>query len=822
MCCVLAGWAFLIYASASLTAGHGHFMMPLDDVYIHFQYARQLAEGRPYIYNPGQPPTSGATSFLYPYLLALGYRLGFQGLSLGAWAMALGAVAFAVSIRLVYAVALQSNTGHIPAMLVTLAFALTGTAQWHFMSGMETGIVTLSLLLTLYWVYSHSQLTLIGLLLLTLLRPEGGLLAGITALMLLWRERRWTQRVLPLLVVGIAVSLQPFINLLLTGSIVASGNAAKSVLGIIPFDLVFTFQRIIEQFARMWVEFFTGISPREGMYILPGLALMALVGWGSLMRREKMRSIALMLALWLICGMAAIATLDTAFWHFKRYQMPFVALLFPLAAIGLHLIAAKVVRQRNNRSEIPRLMYRLSAGVAVVIGFSLVLNTSWKFIQHFALNVAYVYSQPYQMAQWLIGHTSPDSQIAVHDTGLLRYVGGRVTLDMVGLTTPGAAEYWRNGPGSVAEFLMRVQPDYIAAYGIGHGVGLGYLAETRIYGPPLAKFPVWLDDHHNVALAAAEQGIYQPDWVTITGERAANAIQPYGAQDWGALLASINVADLASERAGDYTWRNQERLSGFPTEVFDLAYLSCTQADCRIIDGGRRITGEEQFTLEIPAAFPGERNVLVTRLLPMGAGILEVYANDQLIGSRIIPDVPGRWIEIPTLIPDSISGSVRIRMVPQLPGGVYAPYHHWLYRQRTDRQRALPNPLIVADYPTARIRLSIDRIEYAAETRQYAVEFAWENDGSAQGDYRLFVHVYRATDQPPLMQVDQYPGGGALPPGNWLPGVIRDRITLDFSNLPAGQYSVAVGLYNPYTGERLMSQPGHESGLTFFSEVVIP
>ncbi len=49
--------------------------MPLDDAYIHFQYARSIATGQPYAYNPGLPPTSGATSFLYPYLLALGYLI---------------------------------------------------------------------------------------------------------------------------------------------------------------------------------------------------------------------------------------------------------------------------------------------------------------------------------------------------------------------------------------------------------------------------------------------------------------------------------------------------------------------------------------------------------------------------------------------------------------------------------------------------------------------------------------------------------------------------------------------------------------------------
>ena len=229
LCCALAGGTFLSYASASLRAGRGQFMMPLDDVYIHFQYARQLAAGQPYIYNPGQLPTSGATSFLYPYLLAGGYVLGFQGLALGAWAMGLGAIAFALTIRLIYGIALQWELGHRAALLVTLIFALTGAVQWHFMSGMETGLVILALCLTLYWMGSHSWWVLSSLVLLALLRPEGGVLAGIAAIFLTLQAKGVARRIVPIVLVGAAVGVQPFLNLLLTGSAVASGNAAKSV-----------------------------------------------------------------------------------------------------------------------------------------------------------------------------------------------------------------------------------------------------------------------------------------------------------------------------------------------------------------------------------------------------------------------------------------------------------------------------------------------------------------------------------------------------------------------------------------------------------------
>lgn len=83
---------------------------------------------------------------------------------------------------------------------------------------------------------------------------------------------------------------------------------------------------------------------------------------------------------------------------------------------------------------------------------------------------------------------------------------------MVGLTTPGAASYWRNGVGSVAELLLREQPSFVASYGAGHGYGLVRLEGTLLLDQPLASFPVVVDQAANVALAAPVQHIAQPNY----------------------------------------------------------------------------------------------------------------------------------------------------------------------------------------------------------------------------------------------------------------------------------------------------------------------
>lgn len=817
LCCSLAGGVFLVYLAASLAAGQGQILMPLDDVYIHFQYAHQIAAGQPYVYNPGLPPTSGATSFLYPYLLAIGDLIGFDGLNLGLWAMGLGALALAGSTWLVYRLG-RLYTNHGLSLLIAVAFALNGPMSWHFLSGMETGLVILFVLWTLYGLMTRHALTcVIGATLLALIRPEGGVLA-ILAMGALYLQIRTEKREAAslgdslgfawLLVPVLAIGVQPLVNLVLTKSIVASGNQSKSIFGMVPPYQDAIVGRLLSNFTREWVELVTGYNAREGWYIPFTLSLLALIAFIRFLRGRSTRISALLILAWLVAGTAVIATLDTAFWHFKRYQMPLIVLLFPLAAWGLGLFPRRAPLLRN-------------ALVAVtLVGSLLTLPT---FIKAFALNAGYVRDQPLQMAEWVQLNTSPESVVAVHDTGLLRYLGGRTTIDIVGLTTPGAAESWRNGPGSVAEMLDALRPNYIASYGYGHGFGLGYLADTDLYKNALAVYPLTLDNKLNVALAADTQGVYAPDWTA-----ADRSTRPWQPSTWtyigagpGMPLATVDVADLVSEQAHDYRWSDSERLGGFPTDVYEFGYIACDTVfagqNCTVMDGGRHINGEESFDLIVPNPGAGPL-LLVTRVHPANAGTIDVYANGTLVGTRVIPALPGSWLELATLIPpDAQTSSTRIRIVPHTPGGYYMPYMHWLYPARIP---PLPDEDPFATFQDGAIQVYDPQITVDEDARRLDVSLTWGTPGGAQGDYKVFVHVLDSAGSN-VAQADIRPGANALPPGNWLPGSFRDIISVDVTGVPAGTYQVVMGLYNPDTLDRLIPTNADELGRLYLGDMEI-
>jgi len=85
----------------------------------------------------------------------------------------------------------------------------------------------------------------------------------------------------------------------------------------------------------------------------------------------------------------------------------------------------------------------------------------------------------------------------------------------------------------------------------------------------------------------------------------------------------------------------------------------------------------------------------------------------------------------------------------------------------------------------------------------------WQALTSADRAYTVFVHLL---DEAGTVKGygDSEPGGGAYPTTGWFPGeYLADRHTVTLApDTPAGTYRLAVGLYDPVTGERLKTPDG--------------
>ncbi|RIK39012.1 MAG: hypothetical protein DCC55_19340 [Chloroflexi bacterium] len=85
----------------------------------------------------------------------------------------------------------------------------------------------------------------------------------------------------------------------------------------------------------------------------------------------------------------------------------------------------------------------------------------------------------------------------------------------------------------------------------------------------------------------------------------------------------------------------------------------------------------------------------------------------------------------------------------------------------------------------------------------------WQSIQAVTNDYQVFVHLLDAYDEK-IAQRDGQPVQWMRPTSSWQPGEeIIDHYGLLLPNdIPTGEYTIAVGLYNPVTGQRLPISAG--------------
>ncbi len=776
--CLVVGILIALYLSSTPGSGRHAPIMPLDDTYIHFQYARQMATGHPFTYNTGDDPTSGGTSLLYVPLLAVGYASGFKGLSLAEWALGIGVLSFVLSAWLIYLSIRAAGGSRLIGVLVMLTFAVNGAFVWTALSGMETMLFVCSVLLCLYaYQKEWQQRAAWAGVLVALVRPEGAFVAGTLAVALAWRAWQGRRRIpiwaaFPILAAGV----QPLLNLALTGTWVATGALAKSQFYDVTVPFGEQVHRVFDFWVRLWREFLQGRAAYGDPYI-PGLVIllsliMVLVG-ANKSRKKFVIHPALLAGVWMLLMSVSVSTLETAFWHYKRYQLPIMALTLPLAG---WLLTALAQRRRGAWAS------GALAGIALLIS----LHTNLMFVALYRNNVLVTTHLQYTMAEWIKTNLPPDARVGVFDVGIVSYIGDRRTYDVVGLTTPGTAEAMREGPGAVYDTMADYpdRPDYFALYRTPRHPSTIYLMRTSTWSCELARFEA--PDVPNTTSAGPLQIVAQADWSGV--DAAARVHQPVTLTSLTGLrqMGMLDVGDLVGEQDYGYTWSNHATIPGFLTSLDSLPYYACAAEPCSITDGTRAINGEERFAL--PHVGDDETLVVVLRVHAAESARL-TYGCGKPQGVRVVPEIPGNWVEI--VFP--LSGNTRDFCVKA--SGTYYPARYWIYAGHFAPEPSVATPLATWD------KLSL--LDYTVQQRadQLTLDTRWAAQGGAQGDGKLFVHLYRDPDQQPVSQWDGYLET-VVPLANLLPGDFQQQVQLPLVGVPPGDYLLSLGFYDRASGQR--------------------
>jgi hypothetical protein len=81
----------------------------------------------------------------------------------------------------------------------------------------------------------------------------------------------------------------------------------------------------------------------------------------------------------------------------------------------------------------------------------------------------------------------------------------------------------------------------------------------------------------------------------------------------------------------------------------------------------------------------------------------------------------------------------------------------------------------------------------------------WQTDSAVTQRYKVFVHLYADPGLPPVAQQDGEPQGGQAPTTTWAPGatVHDNHAVLIPPDLPPGEYTLMIGLYDLFSTDRL-------------------
>ncbi len=668
---------------------------PLDDVFIHLDFARSWAQGAPLQWFPGSGYSSGATSWLYPPLLSLGFLSGASEYSIGLW---VDAIAVAGTLTFVWlARAWFRELPRIASYALPLLVAVQGVLGWSLFSGME-----LALYLAIFGLSSQylvqlasgqlvasKRLSLV-LLLLVLTRPES-LLLVLACAAWLWGSRRIarargaaTRALQPgqlawLIFPALSITvLRSLLNLWHTGAVADAGALVK-LEALHPFLTkaeagANILRNIGYQFARI-----TYLHSADRAYHGWVLWVLVLTAW--LNRRTRAR--ALLLSFLSIVWVLTVAQNEYVRYQNDRYTMPAYVWLLLTAALGLAALldwsrglrptvtpvdVSEPAENSGTRVRLVAPLRRLALALlslgllAALVGFQLprLREQRW-FFGRACRNIA---EQQIRAGQ-LLGTLSPAQRprVFLGDAGAIPLFSHLPAIDGIGLGgTAGLplARAYRLGVGATIELLQRLpptkRPNWLALYPSWWDVLPVY------FGHPVSELRI----DGNVICGAPSKVLYRADFSSL--DRTPSPLQLL--QD-ERIVATLDLGDVLSETEHDYQLSSAH--SGYV-----IAKLLPDPSDpyVELFDAGRLTFANSYASFRFKGLRIPPSSRLIVRVAPTEKGQVRL----DTAGQRGVPVDVARsegWSDVSlALPPQGIAPSTRLEL--HSPGSELIAYHLWL------------------------------------------------------------------------------------------------------------------------------------------------
>ncbi len=747
----------LIYA---LIGAIGAWLMRdlrFDDPFITYRYAENLAAGRGFRFNPGEP-TLITTAPLYALILA-GFRL--VGADIPRASYLIGAISIVGAAAVLYWLARQQGglSGAVTG-LVFILFPLT----WLTL-GFETPLF-LFITLLVFLAVDDGRLVLagIGAGIALGLRGDGFVVLAAVMLFTLYRGGITAKRPAgrpflswlvkqarqPLLILIVALLVYAPLAIWLTaqfGSPLPSTLQTKSAQAVSGLTGFYPHTTFLE---GGWLLLRSLVLISPSMVILFGAAV---IGAASFSRNNNATMI--LPVAWAAAHLAGYVVLGVS--PYVWYYAPLVPGLAVLVGSGTAWLWRTLLSRPGLRTVLTATLVAIMVGAeaAAILPIVQVLNGATplppsdvraKLLPETKVDI---YER---VGKWMSTHTPQDATFGVTELGVMSYYAGRHTVDFLGLTQPGYLSAVRHG--DYLRALVREQPDYVALtavnalYDFDPQRGAWF---TAMYTPVVS-----LDD-------ARFWGSPMTIWRRINPVMHSNIEIDAGAHDLGGGW------QITAMRVNTQTVR-----AGAPLII-----------QVRLRAG--KAAGARTLRLQ-PILIQGGDGLPVSSRL--------IYTNQWRPGEE-------DWVDFPILPAD------------HSPRGGYIIEAGWQEGGPAMRAGLLKVPLgaalpvgaMVAPLSSgAGIVVQLQPV-VACIGMETPLTLTWIGGLMNGMSYTAFVQV-RAGDRT-VAQADAPPRDGTYPTAIWSPGeVIPDTHHLAVSSdIAPGEYALVAGLYNPLDQSRLSVDP---------------
>lgn len=430
--------AVLFYLMISATIFRVGF--PLDDTWIHFTYARNLAEHGEWAFRLGEV-SAASTAPLWTLLLAIGF---FLDLAPYTWTYFLGWLVLTLLGIHAETIARKLVPSYLPRVpWVGLFFVIAWHLTWSAVSGMETLLhgYIIFIVLTMLLVDPRRYLAL-GLLagVSVWVRPDGLTLLGPVLFMAIFNEKNNRSRAdaVAKVLIGFGAMFVPYLlfNLALSGNPMPSTFYAKQAEWQ-------EYWRSL-RFAHRLTNYLLPILASPFIVLIPGVFL-----W--LYQRIQVRSWGSIAGLLWVLGYIAIYFLRLPAYQHGRYIIPAFPVMYLWGLLGMlqYVLSPKAGRR------IVFVWQSLLAMLCLVYAFIAARQNAY--------DVYWIESEMIGTAKWVQNNIPPDALLAVHDIGALGYYVPNPIIDLAGLISPEVIPFIRNTDG-LTNYLEERSADYLIVF----------------------------------------------------------------------------------------------------------------------------------------------------------------------------------------------------------------------------------------------------------------------------------------------------------------------------------------------------------------------